>query len=214
MSKIALIDLHFLPSLEYFCALLDFNQIIIERHERFVKQSYRNRSFILTSQRVEMLTVPVTGRHTGVLFKDVRIDNSKRWQQHMLRTIMSAYRSAPFYEHYYPELDSLLSKKFTFAYDLNMAALSFCLKSLRWKKPVAETSVYGPPEPGVTDMRSVINDRESFSQRKLYKPVPYYQVFGSKFSENLSLIDLLFCKGPGSEEVLSASGATNRKSVV
>jgi hypothetical protein len=209
MTRSALIEVHFLPSLEYFSALQDFNQILIERHERFVKQSYRNRCFILTSQRVEMLTVPLTGRHAGVLFRDVRIDNSKGWQSHMWRTIMSAYRSAPFYEHYASDLCAVLDGNHTFVYDLNMAALSFCLKSLRWQKQVQETTAYNElAGADVTDYRSLIDRRERFRERNLYKPHPYYQIFGAGFSENLSLIDLLFCKGPQAGEILAASRAT------
>jgi hypothetical protein len=205
MSESILIDLHFLPSLEYFCALNDFNEIIIERHERFVKQSYRNRCYILTSQRVEMLTVPVTGRRAGVLYRDVRIDHSRPWHVHMWRTIMSSYRNSPFYEHYAGDLEALLARKHTFLYDLNLDALSFCLKSLRWKKEVVETATYTENVGQSLDARSVIESRESFATRNLYTPEPYYQIFGTAFSPNLSLIDLLFCKGPQSGEILAVS---------
>jgi hypothetical protein len=209
MSKSALIEVHFLPSLEYFCALQDFNEIIIERHERFVKQSYRNRCYVLTSQRVEMLTVPLTGRHARVLYRDVRIDNSKRWRTHMWRTIVSAYRSAPFFEHYSGALNAVLEARHTFVYDLNMAALSFCLNSLRWRKPVRETTAFGElAGADVSDFRAVIQRRERYQERNLYKPLPYYQIFGGEFTENLSLIDLLFCKGPEAVEILAASRAT------
>jgi hypothetical protein len=209
VSKSLLIELHFLPSLEYFCALQEFNEIIIERNERFVKQTYRNRCYILTSQRIEMLTVPLTGRHAGVLTRDVRIDNSRRWATHMWRTIMSSYRNAPFYEHYADELHDVLSQNHEFIYDLNMDSLSFCLKALRWKKQISQTSAFADVStPGTLDLRSVIDRRESSPTRKVYRPQPYYQIFGSKFSENLSVIDLLFCKGPEAGEVLKASRAT------
>jgi hypothetical protein len=203
MSESLLIDLHFLPSLEYFCALQDFNEIIIERHERFVKQSLRNRTFILTSQRVEMLTVPLAGKHNHILFRDVRIDHSKRWAPHMWRTILSAYRNAPFFEHYADDLEALLSKHHEFIYDLNQSALSFCLDALRWKKNISETSAFNVDiAPGSIDMRFQIDRPERFSSRDLYTAAPYYQVFGTDFSPNLSLIDLLFCKGPEAGEIL------------
>ena len=206
MSQRLLIDLHFLPSLEYFCTLHDFNEIIIERHERFVKQSLRNRCFILTSQRVEMLSVPLTGRHNGVLFRDVRIDHSKRWAPHMWRSIMSAYRNAPFYEHYAGDLEELLNKRHEFVYDLDLSALSFCLSALRWKKTISETTAFSTESSaGVVDMRSQIDGREGFGARDLYKAAPYHQVFGTGFSPNLSLIDLLFCKGPEAAEILTNS---------
>src|SRR5689334_1539602 len=209
MTKAVLIEPHFLPSLEYFCALQDFNQIIIEKHERFVKQSYRNRCYVLTSQRIEMLTVPLTGRHAGVLSRDVRIDNSKRWQPHMWRTIMSSYRNAPFYEHYADDLQAVLGKNHEFIYDLNMAALSFCLNSLRWTKKISETSTFdAAPESDILNLRTQIDRRQNYPARNWYRARAYYQIFGSKFSENLSLIDLLFCKGPEAGEILTASRAT------
>jgi hypothetical protein len=83
--------------------------------------------------------------------------------------------------------------------------LSFCLKSLHWDKKISETSEYNDKPPQGYDLRSRIIDRKNFGERNIYKPVPYYQAFGDKFAENLSLIDLLFCKGPGATATLFAS---------
>lgn len=119
---------------------------------------------------------------------------------------MSAYRSSPFYEHYADDLQMLLSQRHEYMYDLNMKLLSFCLEALHWKKRISETTAFSegtPPE--VLDLRAVITDQDSFLQRGLYRPVPYYQVFGTGFGENLSLIDLLFCKGPQASEILGVS---------
>jgi len=208
MESTVLIELHFLPSLEYFCALQHFNKIIIERHERFVKQSYRNRCYIQTAQRVEMLTVPLTGRHQAALFRDIRVDNSRNWSARMWRTIMSAYRNSPFYEHYADDLQALLSKEYVFIYDLDLALLSFCLKALRWDKHISETGVFVDTiDTGTSDFRSLITDRRTFPGRGLYQPAKYYQVFGREFGENLSLVDLLFCKGPEASDILLKSGS-------
>ncbi|MDZ7648492.1 MAG: WbqC family protein [Cytophagales bacterium] len=54
-----LIDLHYLPSLEYCCALQQFDEIQFEKQEHYVKQSYRNRCFINTAQGPVMLVVPL-----------------------------------------------------------------------------------------------------------------------------------------------------------
>jgi hypothetical protein len=209
MSNSVIIEAHFLPSLEYFCALRGFNEIIIEGHERFVKQSYRSRCFIKTSQRVEMLSVPLTGKGKNKLFRDVRVDNSIKWSPRMWRTIMAAYRSSPFYEHYAPDLESHLSQQREFVYDFNLDLLSFCLRALRWEKKISETSEYNDQPGDAHDLRAQITDRQSASERNFYKPVPYYQVFGKRFEENLSLIDLLFCKGPEATALLDASSGNN-----
>jgi len=210
MQTTLLIELHFLPSLEYFCALRGFNEILIERHERFVKQSYRNRCYIKTTQRIEMLSVPLVGKHHQSLFRDIRIDNTRPWAKSMWRTIMSAYRSAPFYEHYAPDLEAILSQRHEFIYDLDMDLLSFCLAALHWEKTLSETTAYTEETPLQTrDLRSLITSRNDFAVRKLYKPLPYYQVFGSAFGENLSLLDVLFCKGPLASEIIDASSTTD-----
>ena len=69
-----IIDLQYLPSLEYFCALLAHDEIIIEAHEFFEKQSYRNRCRIQTTNKIDTLTVPVQHGNSKVLIKDLRID--------------------------------------------------------------------------------------------------------------------------------------------
>ncbi|MFZ5999259.1 MAG: WbqC family protein [Bacteroidota bacterium] len=202
----ALIDLHFLPSLEYFCALQRFEEVCVEKHEHFVKQSYRNRAYINTAQGVEMLSVPLAERHGKIPMSEVRIDYGQRWENHHWRTIESAYRKAPFFEHYESELKSLIYSKKELLYDLNMAILSLCLKSLHWSKKITETSQYSQQIPlSVTDLRGAITPKKSYLERKFYRPAPYYQVFGSTFAENLTLIDLLFCTGPQSSTILRQS---------
>ena len=66
-SLIMTIDLQYLPSLEYFCALLKHDTITIEAHEYFEKQSYRNRCKILTTNKIDVLTVPVKNGNTKIL---------------------------------------------------------------------------------------------------------------------------------------------------
>jgi hypothetical protein len=202
-----LIDLHFLPSLEYFCLLRGFNQVKLEKYEHYLKQSYRNRCFIKTTQGVEMLSVPLTGKHGKVPYGDVRIDYSTRWRDVFWRTIESAYRNSPFYEHYSDDLRKIIYAGTDSIFDLNLQILSFCLESLKWRKAVSATVEYEKVvnEP-FFDARSLITTRNTYIVRGIYRPTPYYQVFGSSFDENLSVLDLLFCTGPGAGKVLDASG--------
>lgn len=203
-----LIDLHYLPSIEYFCALKSFDEVVIEKHEHFVKQSYRNRCYINTSHGVEMLSVPLTEKHGKVPMKDIRIDYTKKWQNNQWRTIESAYRSAPYFEHYAEEIRSAIYRDYRFLFDLNLHLLSFCLQSLRWSVAPSESVSYEwPVGNGCTDLRSSINAKKPHFERQYYKPVSYYQVFGNQFVENLSLIDLLFCEGPRSPVIISQSAA-------
>ena len=211
-SEPLLIDLHFAPSLEYFCLLSDFENIALEKHEHYVKQSYRNRCYIKTSQGVDKLTVPLTGKHGKISYSDVRIDYSTRWQNILWRTLETAYRNSPYYEHYSDELKKIIYSNTNFIFDLNFQILSFCLKSLKWSRHLTVTSTYEKDvNDRFSDMRSTITTRNTYIDRGFYRTVPYYQVFGSDFEENLSILDLLFCTGPQAGQVLTQaySIATN-----
>ena len=201
-----LIDLHYLPSLEYFCILKQFNNIEFERHENYVKQSFRNRCYIKTSQGLDMMIVPLTAKHGKIHIKDVRIDYSQKWQNNHWRTIETAYRNAPYFEFYAEEMKEILYHHFDFLFDLNLELLSFCLKSLHLTPSLSGSLFYEKTTPSsVFDLRSQIIPKKSAINRNFYKPVPYYQVFGNGFAENLSLIDLLFCEGPRATFLLNAS---------
>jgi hypothetical protein len=203
----ALIELHYLPSLEYFCALQNFNEVFFEKQEHFVKQSFRNRCYINTANGIEMLSIPLTQKHGKVLIKDIRIDYTKKWQNNQWRTIESAYRSAPFFEHYSEGIEKTLYKNFPFLFDLNLHLLSFCLQALKRNLVVSETVSYEQnPNKNYMDLRNVINAKKTYQERPFYQPVTYYQVFGNRFVQNLSLLDLLFCEGPGASHILHQSG--------
>lgn len=206
MQNTLLIELHYLPCLEYFTLLLHYDRIQLEKHEHYVKQSYRNRCYINTARGVEMLVIPLTDKHGKVAMKDLRIDYSTKWQNNHWRTLESAYRKAPFYEHYADEIKKRIYAGHEFLYDLNKELLSFCLKCVQHQPMISESETFKKiPDPGLIDLRSTILAKIPFSNRTYYKPIPYYQVFGNQFVANLSLLDLLFCEGPKAGSLLITS---------
>ncbi len=171
-----------------------------------MKQSYRNRCYLKTSQGIEMLIVPLTAKHGKTLIKDVRIAYSQKWQNNHWRTIETAYRKAPYFEYYSDDLKKIIYHHHHFLFDLNLELLSFCLKCLRLTPSLSVSVSYEKiPSSLVFDLRSQIYPKKPSLDRNFYKSVPYYQVFGSGFAENLSLIDLLFSEGPRATSLLISS---------
>ena len=206
MSNSVLIESHFLPSLEYFCALLHFEEVILERCEFFPKQTYRNRCYIKTAHGVKILTVPLQDRHGKILMRDVKVEAGKKWRNSHWRTIESAYRKAPFFDYYFEEVKDILFKEHKYLFDLNNDLLSFCLRSVEIQKKISASVAYEERVEGnKIDLRSVITDKKPFALRDFYQPHAYHQVFGNDFAPNLSLIDLLFCEGPGSAAKVKAA---------
>jgi hypothetical protein len=152
-----------------------------------------------------VLTVPVMA-HGKIVMHEVRIDYSQKWLNNHWRTIQSAYGKAPFFEYYADDLHRVLFSRPDSLYELNFSVLTLCLKWLKWKMPVRESLAYeAVPLSRVTDLRSVINPKKAEIGAGFYQPAVYRQVFGSKFVENLSLVDLIFCEGPGARDIVQAS---------
>ena len=195
-----------MPSLEFFCALIGREHLILETQEHYEKQSYRNRCYINTDKGVQSLTVPVKKPAGKIPAKDVRIDYQTNWQNIHWRTIQSAYAKAPFFEHYSESLKKIIYQDQEFLLDLNKNLLSFCLKSLKLTISISESVSYEKEvSHEILDLRSAINAKNKGNDSSIYQSKDYYQVFGNAFVSNLSLIDLLFCAGPDSLRILKAS---------
>ena len=201
MKRIAL-DLHYLPCLEYFTVLRGVDELFLFPGDRYNRQSYFNRTSILLANKVHALSVPIQGRRPRIPMAEVQIDSEQKWMMNHLRGIQSGYGKAPFFEYFFPYFEEALSRKDTHLWALNLNLLTICLKLLRWsvKLTVLENETL-PVD--VVDLRGQILPSRPFSARNFYAPVPYTQLFGADFVPNLSILDLLFCLGGASDELLA-----------
>lgn len=179
--------------------------LVIDRNENFVKQSYRNRCQILSANGVDSLTVPVIGANKKKCVKDVEIDYSQKWLHQHQRAIQSAYGSAPFYEYYADELWEIYSRNHKYLFDLSSDLLTQCLAFLQLDIQPKFSSTYSDlknrPE---NDLRSKITPKANLGVVDTYKQQTYQQVFGNNFVDNLSVIDLIFCEGPQAKKLIKS----------
>ena len=100
MSTPVLLSTAYLPNLQYLSAVLNADSVIIENHENFIKQTYRNRCDIITANGKLSLTIPLIKQSDKELISDKKICYSEKWQQQHWRTITSAYNGSPYFEFY------------------------------------------------------------------------------------------------------------------
>ncbi|CAH0995323.1 hypothetical protein EMA8858_01444 [Emticicia aquatica] len=207
-KQTVVIDLQYLPCLEFFNCILHFDEIILESNENYHKQSYRNRCHILGANKQEMLIIPVLDGNKKTLIKDVKIDYSQRWTINHWRTIRAAYGKSPFFEFYSDYFQNIFEKKNVFLWDTNYEFLTICLKLMRVNKTIRQTEIYQKElDLGIFDARNTINPKKLIERDFFYNPVPYQQNFGNEFVPNLSILDLLFCRGNQALEILKKSAS-------
>ena len=197
MLESAILPTSYFPPIKYFQCLNNYSPIYIEHAEHYKKHTIRNRTEILGTNGSLLLTIPIKKKHySKTMIKNIKIaDNS--WKKNHINSIKSAYGSAPFFIHYFNQIEKIINNNYTFLIDLNNDILKYFIDEIRIKTKIYETSSYIKKYP-----KHFIDERETI---KINRDLKYYQqVFGSNFISNLSIIDLIFNVGPDTKKYIRA----------
>ena len=195
MAGKILVSTAYLPPVEYFSLISQADEIVIEREENYLKQSYRNRCYILSTHGKQLLSVPVfLGSQHKTPLKEIRIDYSKRWQQIHLGALTASYNSSPYFQFYFENIEKIISRRFVFLIDLNMELMESVLQMLKMEIEVTYSTNFEPASEADNDYRYKISPKE-VSQ---FFVKEYMQVFNNPnhFVQGLSIVDLIFNMGP------------------
>jgi hypothetical protein len=196
IEKGAVLPMFYLPPVAYFAQLNTYKpDIVIESHEHFPKQTYRNRAQICSPDGALTLTVPVvkgSKLHTDI--KDVKISYDFKWQRLHWMGLETCYRRSAYFEYYEDELAPFYQKKFYYLFDYNEQLLQLLLKFVKLPLTLPYTETYEATYPLLNDYRDIISTKKEFE----FEQKPYFQVFEERngFLKNLSIVDLLFSQGP------------------
>ena len=193
-------DLQYFSPFILYLHLSNFTYCIFDQYEHYQKMSFRNRCTLLGGNGAIALSVPlVGGRNQKTCMKDVRILNQDNWQSRHWKTIGSCYNKSPWFEHYRDDLEMIYSRNFDFLVDWNLACFQWAADKLSIKTVCTLSREYieNYDKNRYEDWRgklmpSTINHQFTGVKR-------YPQVFEDRFGfvPNLSVLDYLFCAGPG-----------------
>jgi len=197
-SREILLSTAYFPPVQYMSLINEAGKVLIEREENYIKQTFRNRCYILTANGLMALSVPVLeGSFHKRAIKEIRIDYSRRWQQIHLRSIYSSYKAAPFFDYFYEKVEKIITKKHSFLLDLNIESLRALCEFMDIGAEVSYTDHFEPVKRNKPDWRYLISPKNK-EMATMFSYKRYIQVFYDRFDfiPGLSSLDLVFNTGP------------------
>jgi hypothetical protein len=184
-------------NIAYYSSLLGHKKVLLSGGELFVKQTYRNRCAILSSNGRQNLSIPVerpNGKKTKV--SQIKISYTENWQKDHLKALESAYNRSPYFEFYSDELYAFLELRERSLLQFNLIISQWLLHKIGIDCEL-QIDLFESPS---TELKKVVDPR----QEPEFFGTGYIQTYSDKFDfePNLSALDLLFNEGPNAISIL------------
>lgn len=200
MTTVLLGSTYFGP-VQWYQKLNRYENCVIEQHDNFIKQTYRNRCVIPTTNGLQSLSIPVTtiadAQISKTSMKDIHISDHGNWRHIHWNALCSAYGESPFFEYYQDDIRPFFEKKWEFLIDFNMEITQKVNELLDIHPTISLSDEFATSlNEGFVDFRDVIRPKHPGKDDD-FQPKKYYQVYQHKydFQPNMSILDLLFNEG-------------------
>ncbi len=196
---LSVIPVNYFSPVGLYAVILKSENVLFEKQENFVKQTFRSRCEIYGANGKQLLSVPVEKRGNHIPITEVRISYKENWQKIHWRSIVSAYRNSPYFEYYVDEFQPFFETKTELLFELNRTLHQVVMKLLKSeiKNEFTETYIFDYGK-NVFDLRK---------EETVLPEIPQYnQVFEERhgFISELSILDLLFNTGPDAADILTS----------
>jgi hypothetical protein len=205
-GEILISTAYFPPSVVFSLATAT-ERVVVEKWENYHKQTYRNRCVILGANGPISLVVPVIrGSFHKTALQDLLVDDTLKWRNVHIRSIISAYAMAPYFEYYFDIIENAINKKCRYLTDYNNFIYGQISDCIGLQVPFVFSASFTPLAEESNDYRYLISPKIKESVAG-YSEKPYIQVFSDKFgfTPRLSIIDTLLNNGPGTLDILRES---------
>lgn len=218
---------HFLAGTAFSACIWGEKQVDFLVDGYYARQTYLNRCHIMTATGVTALSIPVVRGGHRQLLATAEVDNREPWVARVCRTLQSAYGKAPYYAELADRLYPVLRGQHTLLVELNFALLLAC-RDFSGADRSAWRLRIGPFEGTPDHDHPAARLHPKKQLPPLFRQLPAYRhIFSGRpdlpglaqqsgqgapsgkplFYPGLSIVDLLFCKGPDAGHYLQLQSA-------
>lgn len=190
------------PPVYWWIKAFQSKNVTIDLAEHYQKMSYRNRYYLAAPDGKILMSLPLeNGRNQRISISEVKLSADTNWQSNHWKTIVSLYNRSPFFEYFEHYFKSIFEQSFESLHAFNIAGIIQINKLLKLGLNIQTTNTFIKTYPDeIIDIRDIKPQQEPEGMNML----TYYQVFEDRcgFQPNCSILDLLFCEGMATRDLL------------
>lgn len=230
--RVAIHQPNFMPWPGFFYKLLQSEIFVLFDTVQFPRgKSFCSRVKIKSPGGIKWLTVPVKGKGELLPIKDVQIAG-REWVQKHLGTLKASYSKAPFFNSWYPGVETTYRMAVDSIADFNIQLINYLADALGAKTRIIRASVldlnWQDTGSYILDLVKHLGgrvyvtgqgagtvrylDEQKFNQAgitvEMFNYVhPHYKQLWGDFVPGLSVIDILFNTGSQARDLILAGGS-------
>ncbi len=204
----------YFPYIGIFDKILKSDYFMLVDSTKFVKKVWHNRTIIKDKKNnVFYFTVPTINNGYQII-KDVKISDHN-WKKKHLKSIRLNYNFSKYFDELYPDIEKVLNNRSDFLIDYTIPSMLLILKKVGFNEnnifKQSEAKISGEKNQLIVNITKYFNSNsylsgegsknyidENFLKKKGIKHIfnkfvhPVYLQHGTKFIQNLSVIDCIF----------------------
>ncbi len=105
---IGIMQPYFFPYIGYWQLINAVDTFVLLDDVSFIKKGYINRNYILINGKSHLFTIPIEKISQNKLIKDTKLKFNNKDKENFLKTIIIAYKKAPYFSYVYPLLEDII----------------------------------------------------------------------------------------------------------
>lgn len=149
VSRLAVMQPYFFPAASYFQLVYAVDSFVFYDDVSYIKQGWINRNRLQQAGKELLFSVPVAQNSHTAFIRDIGTSGYGRWKTKFLKTLVSCYASAPYFEPVYDLVADVVRPDRTHIADLAMDSVIATSRYLGLTAEFSQSSIFSPETRGI-----------------------------------------------------------------